>query len=304
MVLLQAQTAATTSSGHLKQGEAHLRNREPAAAIAEFKRAIALQPGSAVAHLLLGQAYLTTGRAEWIAEAKAEFQQARALDPRLALAGFYIAKIDLELGRLEAADRELSRGLELSPDAPHLLALLAEVRRRKGKPEEAVALASKAVAAADAANAIPVLYFRARAYWDLHDEARALADLQRAMASPFVTPEMLILAGTIHLDGGRWAAAESTLRKVPVSSVEARVRLAQALRRQGRLAEALAELDQAERAPQLSSEYFQKLMADASCERGLILEARGGKGARAAYEKALEQDPEHVEARRRLAALQ
>lgn len=305
LLQLQAQQTAATpaaAADHLERGQAHLRSNQPAAAVAEFKRAIALDPRSAVAHLLLGQAYLSTGAAEWIAEAKAELQQARALDPGLALAGFYIAKIDLDLGRLEAAERELARGLAATPGAPHLLALLAEVRRRKGKPVEAVSLCTKALAAD--ANAIPVLYFRARAYWDLRDEARARADLERAIASPFVTPDMLILLGAIHLNGGRLAEAEAALRKVPGVNAEARVRLAQVLRRQGRHAEALAELDKAEGAPQLSSEFFQKLMADAACERGIVFESRGGvKGARAAYQKALEQDPEHAEARRRLAGL-
>lgn len=289
---------------HLKQGAAYLRRNQLDPAIRELTRAIAINPRSASAHLLLGQAYLAKGAAELVAEAKAEFQQAQDIDPSQTLASFYIAKIDLDLGRLQRAENELHRALARTPDSPYLVALLGEIRRRQGHPEEAVALATRALASDP--NAAPVLYFRALAYWDQENEAPALADLNHAIASPFVTPEMYQTLGSIHLHHNRLEAAEAAFRKALQLNprAEARLRLAQTLRRQRRFAEALAELKKVESAPQFSSEYFQDLMADAACEQGLILRDQGDpRAARVAFERALDHSPQHEEARRNLNAL-
>jgi tetratricopeptide (TPR) repeat protein len=285
---------------HLEQGAAYLRQNQLDPAIRELTRAIALHPRSASAHLLLGQAYLAKGAAELVAEAKAEFQQAQDIDPSQTLASFYIAKIDLDLGRLARAENELQRALSRTPDSPYLVALLGEIRRRQGHPAEAVVLATRALASDP--NAAPVLYFRALAYWDQEEEAPALADLNRAIASPFVTPEMYQTLGSIHLHHNRLAEAETAFRKA-LPRAEARLRLAQTLRRQRRFPEALAELKKVESAPTFSSEYFQDLMADAACEQGLILRDQGDpRAARAAFQRALDHSPDHEEARRNLNA--
>jgi len=301
-VLVAAQQ--TGADKHLQQGAAHLRQHQPDPAIRELTRAVALNPLSAPAHLLLGEAYLAKGDAALLAEAKAEFQQARELDPAQVLASFYIAKIDLDLGRLGRAERELRRALESSPGASYLIALLGEVRRRQGKPDEAIDLTTRALATDP--NAIPVLYFRALAHWDRKNEALAVADLDRAMAPPFVTPEMHLLLGGIHLHGRRFKDAESAFRKAIGLGprAEAHLRLAQALRLQRRYAEAISELNKVEAAPQLTSEYFQRLLADAACEKGLILRDQGDtRAASAAFQRAVEYSPEHEEARRQLDGL-
>ena len=75
-----------------------IQENRPDPAIRDLTRAAALEPRSPAVHLLLGQAYLTKGTSQFVAQAKAEFQQARELDPEQVMASYYIAKIDLDLG--------------------------------------------------------------------------------------------------------------------------------------------------------------------------------------------------------------
>jgi predicted Zn-dependent protease len=271
-------------------------------AIRELKRAASLQPRSPSIHLLLGQVYLNMGTPELVAEAKAEFQQAREYDPALVLASFYIAKIDLDLGRISHAERELKQALQKKPGEHYLLAMMGEVRRRQGKVEEAIELTTKALTAGP--EALPVHYYRALAWWDKKEEALALDDLKRVLGSPFATAEAHLAMGLIHLHFNRLHEAETSLRKAIAMGprhAEARLRLAQVLRRQSRYREALEELAAVEGAPQLSSPYFQKLLADAAFENGLIRAGQGdAAGAKAWFERAIEIDPGHEDARARL----
>jgi tetratricopeptide (TPR) repeat protein len=271
-------------------------------AIRELTRAAALEPRSPAVHLLLGQAYLAKGAPEFVAEAKAEFQQARDLDPDQVMASYYIAKIDLDLGRVSNAEQELRRALEKKPKEHYILALLGEVRRRQDRPEEAIALITQALESEP--QAIPPYFYRALAWWDRKDQSRALDDLNRVLASPYATVEAFLLSGSIHLHYNRLAEAEASFRKAVQQGpdrAEPRLRLAQVMRRQRRYDLALKDLAFVEGAAQMSSPYFQKLLADAAFEKGLILSEQGDLArARLSFQRAIEIDPSHEEAARRL----
>jgi predicted Zn-dependent protease len=286
----------------LAEAGAQIQRKELDRAIGALTRAVALDPTAPAGHLMLGHAYLAKASPEYVAQAKAEFQQARQLDPNQTLPYFYIAKIDLDLGRLRQAEQGLRVALERAPNEHYLLALLAETRRRQGHAEEAAALATKAIAAGP--EALPVHYYRALARRDLSDNDGALADLNILLATPYATADALLAAGEIHLQAGRAAQAEPAFRRAlafDANRAEVRLRLAQALRRLGKPDAALAELRAVEAAPQLSSPYFQDLLASAAAERGLILAERGdAAGARAAFQRALELDPSNVDAARAL----
>jgi tetratricopeptide (TPR) repeat protein len=301
--LCLAQPAAVPESTRLVNSALRLmQEKRLDEAIGTLKKAAGIDPRSAAVHLLLGQAYMGKATPEFVAEAKGEFQQARELDASLTQASFFIAKIDLDLGRVSQADRELQAALKKKPEEPYLLALLGEVRRQQGKPEEAIALTTKALAVG--AEATPVYYFRARAWWDLKKEKEALEDLARLMGTPFATTDAYLTAGMIHLDVNRLREAETCFRRameLGPELAEPRLRLAQALRRMGRYALALEQIQRVEAAPQLSSPYYQRLLADAACERGLILSDQGNlKGAKLWFERALEMDPTHAEAAKRV----
>lgn len=280
----------------------HIQQRQLDAALQELTRAAALEPRSSMVHLLMGQVYLAKGTAEFVAQAKAEFQEARDLDASQVLPSFYIAKIDLDLGRLNQAERELRRALDRKPVEHFLLALLGETRRQQGFPSESVELTTKAIEASP--EAFPVHYYRALAFWDLRDETRALQDLNRLLHSPFATVDAFVTAGNIHLQKNRLKEAEAALRqalKLDATRAEAHLRLAQVLRRQKQPDAAWKQLASIDAAPQLSSPYFQKLLADAACEHGLIRIDQGDrKAAKVWFERAVEIDPTHPEALSRL----
>lgn len=262
-------------------------------AIGELTRAAALEPRSPAVHMLLGQAYLGKGTPELVAQAKAEFQEARELDPEQVLASFYIAKIDLDLGRISQAARALEQALARKPKEYYLMGLLGEVRRRQGLTEEAIALTTQALE--NDPQAAPIYFYRALAWWDRKEEAHALDDLKRVLASPYASVEAYQASGTIHLYYGRLPQAEANFRRAAQlgpDRPEPRLRLAQVLRRQRQYGLALTELARVEAAPQLSSTYFQNLLAEAAYEKGLILSAQGDKaGAKASFERSIEIDP-------------
>lgn len=303
LLLFLSQAAAPPNPATLiASATNHIREKRLDAAIHDLTQAAGLAPRSSLIHLLLGQAYLAKGAAEFVAQAKAEFQEARDLDPTQVLPSFYIAKIDLDLGRIRQAERELRLALEKKPNEHFLLAMLGETRRQQGRADEAIKLTTKSIATGP--EALPVHYYRALAWWDLKDETHALQDLDRVIKSPFATIEAHLTAGVIHLQMNRAGEAESHFRlaiNMDPNRAEPHLRLAQALRQMKRLDLALQELSRVEAAPQLSSPYFQKILADAACEHGLIRIDQGDGGqAKVWFERALDIDPSHQEAQRRL----
>ncbi len=286
----------------IQRAAAHIQHQRLDAAIADLTRAAALDPRSSMIHLLLGQAYLAKGAAEFVAQAKAEFQQARGLDESAVLASFYIAKIDLDLGRIRQAEQELHGALEKKPGEHYLMALLGEVRRQQGDTGAAIELTTKALAAGPEAQ--PVYYYRALAWRDRKDGKRALEDLDRLLGTPFATADALLLAGAIRFDQHQYNEAEAHFRQaiqLQPDRAEPHLRLAQVLRRQKRFEMAVKELERVDAAPQLSSPYFQKLLADAAWEQGLIRADQGdAAGAKVWFRRALEIDPSHQEAANRL----
>ena len=90
-------------------------------AIRELKGILALDPGSAEGHLLLGIAYRTQGSPELVGEAVAELRQALALNSSFVPAHFYLAHIYLDLGRAERAREELETARALAPANPQFL---------------------------------------------------------------------------------------------------------------------------------------------------------------------------------------
>ena len=307
MLLLVAQQPPSARD-HLQRGAAHLQRQEKEAAIRELRRAVALDPRSPAAHLLLGQAYLAQGAFEMMAEAKAELQQALDLDPNLLWARFYLAKIYLDLGRLDRAQDELERGLRIRPDVPHFLSLLGEVQRRLGHPDLAIQLNRQALQVDPAMT--PSHYHIALARLDLHQESEALQDLEKALASQYVTPEMYVTLGSIYAGRQDLPAAATQFRKaiaLDPARPEAHLRLAGIYRLQRAYDPALAELRLAslEGKPFLSSVYFQKLQADIFFETGQVYQDQGKTSqAVQAYRRVLDIDPGHDPARRRLTGLE
>lgn len=289
----------------LNRGSSHLQRRETDQAIKELREAVALDPQSAAAHMLLGQAYLQQGSLEMLAEAKAELVQALAIDPTLIWARFYLAKIYLDLGRTHQAKEELESGLKTRPNVPHFLALLGEVNRKLGNLELSIQQNKKALEVDPSMNAAH--YHLGLTYLDLKREDEAIHELAMALDSKYLVPEMYIALGSIHLERGNLDQAAGLFEKtiaLDPSRSEGHLKLGQAYRQKKLFDQALAELTRAvpEGKRFLSTPYFQQLQADTYYEMGLVHEQKEAMARAAeAYAKVLDIAPDHGKAHRQLA---
>lgn len=286
---------------HLQQGKAEQ-------AIRECKAVLAADPRSAPAHMLLGLAYRAQGSDAMIADAKAELQQALDLDPELLWARFYLARLYLDQGLNEKAQDQLERGLKQSPGLPHFLSLLGEVRRRLGDPAASLELNHKALDEADD-TMTPAHYFLALAYLDLKQEQAAMAEFEKAIHSPYVTPEMYNALASLYIRKQQFAAAEDLCRKAIAldrSQPGAYLNLARVYNARHASDKALEALRAAlpEGKDFATSGYYQELQADLAVERGVAYAAKK-MYARAIdeYTRALDFDPGRAAIHRRLAEL-
>jgi tetratricopeptide (TPR) repeat protein len=293
-------------SRHLRNGLAHLQRGEANLAVRECKAALALDPQSAAAHMLLGQAYLAARSVTLMGEAKGELQEALHLDPHLLWARFYLAKAYIDLGKYDKAKDELQRGLAERANVPHFLALLGEVNRKLGNPQASLELNRQALAAD--ANLTPAHYHLALAYLDMNREDDAIRELQISLRSPYVAPEMYLTLGSLYTKRRRFAEAEEVCRKaiaLDPARPEGYLNLGQLYNVQGMSGKALEALGQAfpEGRTFPATAYYQGLQADVFFEMGRAYQARRQSAqAIRAYSRSLELDPSRDETRRALAA--
>jgi tetratricopeptide (TPR) repeat protein len=287
------------------RGAAHLQRGEKEQALKEMKRAVALDPQSAAAHQLLGQAYLLQGSYEMISEARAEFVQAIALDPNLIWARFYLARIYLDLNQPRKAKEQLEAASGVRPNVPHLLSLLGEAQRQLGSPDLAINYNRKALAA-DPSFFI-AHYYLGLAYLDLKNDDDAIRELEAAAKPDYPAAEIYLTLGKVYIRKGQVEQAVKLLQKavtIAPAQPEGHLRLAQAYRLKGQAELALKEVSLA--APEgqrlLSNAYYQQLQVEIFFERGLIFQDRGDLAqAVDAYTSALELNPNHGPAHRQLA---
>ncbi|MEO8369005.1 MAG: tetratricopeptide repeat protein [Candidatus Solibacter sp.] len=312
VVLASGMTWAQTPRADLQGAQLgaaaqHLEQGRPDQTIRMCKGVLANDPRSAPAHMLLGLAYLAKGSTAMIADAKAELQQALDLDPELLWARFYLARLYFDQGLNEKAQEQLERGLKQQPGLPHFLSLLGEVRRELGDPGASVELNRKALDAG--VTMTPANYFLALAYLDLKQEQAAIAEFERAISSPYVTPEAYNALASLYIKKQQFAKAEDLCRKAIAldrSRPDAYLNLARIFNAQHASDKALealrAALPEGKEFP--ATEYYRGLQADLAVERGVAYAAQKAF-ARAIdeYARALDFDPRRAVIHRRLAEL-
>jgi tetratricopeptide (TPR) repeat protein len=285
---------------HLQQGKAEQ-------TIRECKAVLAADPRSAPAHMLLGMAYLAKGSMAMIGDAKAELQQALDLNPELLWARFYLARLYFDQGLNEKAQEQLERGLKQNPVLPHFLSLLGEVRRKLGDPGASLELNRRALEAD--ATMIPAHYYLALAYADLKQEQAAMAEFEKIIQTPYVTPEMFNALASIYIRKQQYAEAEALCRKAIAldrSRPDTYLNLARVYNAQHASDKALEVLRSAlpEGKEFPASQYYQELQADLAVERGDAYTAKKMyTRAIEEYTLALDFDPRRAAIHRRLAEL-
>lgn len=104
------------------------------AAIAEFRREIAINPHSAYPHLEI--AFELLRRADPVA-ARQSAQQAVAIEPHLAAARNALGRALVEIGEIDAGIRELETAVTLAPESPEMHFALANAYARAGRKQDA-----------------------------------------------------------------------------------------------------------------------------------------------------------------------
>jgi tetratricopeptide (TPR) repeat protein len=146
-----------------------------AAAVAEFRQAVAAGPESAVARVNLAAALARTGDP---AGARAELERALALDPDLALAHFTLGALLAQERRDAEAEPHYRRAVALDPAFRDAHFNLGNALRRLGRPEEAAASFARVVELDPGSG--PARYAHALTLIELRRWAEARAALEEA----------------------------------------------------------------------------------------------------------------------------
>ncbi len=127
--------------------------------------------------------------------------------PGMRAALLHLAHLERESGDLDAAIEALDKALALSPAEPATLALLATYLTQAGRPADAVAV-TEPHARLESPD-VEVLLQRGLAFARLRRPREAAETLARARAVDPRNPQVPVYQGTVHLMGGRRAAARA-----------------------------------------------------------------------------------------------
>lgn len=200
------QTEPDNADGHHLLGLALRALGDLEAAQQSLDRAISLAPTNAVFHVSRATAAMREARLD---EAQAALDEAIKHDPNQLAAYVTLAHIALARRDLDEAERQLKLVLRVDPDHPYALVVQGNVALARGQ----------------------------------HDQA--LAHVSRAASFAPEDPMVLSALGLAYLAKGHFAFAEQALRNAVAKQPEARRlrwALVEALRRQGRLLDALPEV--------------------------------------------------------------
>lgn len=264
-------------------------------AIPELKAILAIDPGSAEAHLLLALAYRNLGGQEFLAEAVAELRQALASDPDLLPARVYLAQAYLDLGRPERAREELNAALVQSPGHPQVLAVLGNVERHLKNPRRSLEVLRQALQADS--SFVQARYYLGLALLDLGQRDEAIQELEWVVRAGATSADVSLSLGSAYIEAGRFAAAVEILRQAiqqEPSRPDLRIQLARAYRSSGSLAKSEEQLKIA--TPGRASTLFgvQDVEVDLYLEQGLLRQQQGRLPAAVeAFKRVLDRDPDH-----------
>jgi tetratricopeptide (TPR) repeat protein len=261
----EAWRAADAATYFVNRGQALAGQSDHQGALRQYRRALAVEPQMAEAHLRLGQTLSRLGR------------EAEALEALAAAA------------RSDPGESE----------RPHLLQ--AEIHVARG--EWTAALVAYREAAERSPRDPEPLYRRGSLLsQELGDEEAALANFQEALAiDPEHRPSRLALA-ELHARRGDCRAAERSLAPILVPSpdggspAQLHLLLAECLLEQGRAGQALAHLDQV-REPAIEAPPVALRLAQGYAQAGRFQDAVD------AYRRVLELDPQNQDAHQALAEL-
>ena len=128
----------------LMKGTAAMQQGNDDEALAQYRRAIAMDPGSTgpAAYNQIGSLHLRDGRLE---EAREAFQKAIEIDSLNGAARSGLASILIEEDQINEAKKELALALRFDPNQPNALATLGALLSREGNQEQALRACERAL---------------------------------------------------------------------------------------------------------------------------------------------------------------
>ncbi len=198
----------TNAAGFNERGAGYLTQRDYGRAIADFSRAVELEPGQDRYRYNRGVAYLLSGQNEL---ALADFSQALALNPRDVLALMARAEIYLDRGEDARAEQDFDAAVRASPQDLSLVMRRIQAYDRSGRFDAAIRGLDQLISQRPAGIELYMLlnnrcWIRAKSGRDL---AMALADCDAALKLKPGAPETLDSHGFVLLRMGEFDRAIS-----------------------------------------------------------------------------------------------
>jgi tetratricopeptide (TPR) repeat protein len=210
------EVASDPGPNHVVAGNTNFIQGEWDEAIAEYEKALALNPEDTLAYFGLGQVYQAQARKE---EAQAAYRRAIAICPDNVLARISLAEVYAAEGRTEEAISQYQEAIRLRPSYLASFEALGDLYRAQGEDDEAFRQYEKAI------DFPP----------DTGDYHLALGDLY--WAKGLLEKAMAEYKAAIAFDSHSW--------KVYLGPWRGYMRLAQAYQAEGRLDDAMAVYQQA-----------------------------------------------------------
>lgn len=135
-----------TAALHLKLGALYGNSKFFEAAIAEFKRAIAMDDRIRGAHYSLGASYMMQSGEPGYERAEVEFRKELAINPEETLVYMPLGKIHMSRHLYAEAEAELKRAEEANPQSAAILFALGQLYKETGKTSEAERVLRKSIA--------------------------------------------------------------------------------------------------------------------------------------------------------------
>lgn len=208
---LELATSADPSNPELRQvlAQSCLWGKNYSCALDQFKEILRLNPDSAAAHMLTGEALDGLGRTQ---EAVAEYQEAVKASPREPNVNFGLGYLYWKVRQDEDARTAFSREIELDPDHAHALAYLGDIEMRNGNAEKALDLLQRATRLKNdirlAYTDLGIIYFEKKDY------PNATVALRKAIALDPEHPEAHYRLGRLYTAMGNTTAAKQEFDKV------------------------------------------------------------------------------------------
>ena len=229
-------------------GAAFLQTAHVYEAIRQFHAGLAVEPNSALLHYDLGLALKLQDN---LAGAVSEFERAAALDPQLPDPAYTLGVIYMQQGKFPEAAASLRRTITLQPGNGDAWALLGSVLKESDHPDEAADALEHAIAIEPDQSSLHIQLAAIEAAEGKRDQASAqrkiAADLSRA-ATDRQRAGFALRSGRALLEQGKLSEAITQLNNAVHAEpalAEPHLLLAEAYTRQGRMAEAALERQQA-----------------------------------------------------------